>query len=108
MSCGELSPGENNRVVGEALRNELTRIRFRRALDQSFGQRIFDVALNRAPQPAVSSTEVETTTNSALCRKTQEFLNKPLWCFAFRIFCRPFPRHSVADVYVAATESAAR
>ena len=29
--------GEQSRVVGEALRNELTRIRFRRALDQSFG-----------------------------------------------------------------------
>ncbi len=29
--------GEQSRVVGEALRNELTRIRFRRVLDRSFG-----------------------------------------------------------------------
>ena len=29
--------GEQSRVVGEALRNELKRIRFRKALDRSFG-----------------------------------------------------------------------
>jgi hypothetical protein len=29
--------GEQSRVVGEALRNELKRIRFRRALERSFG-----------------------------------------------------------------------
>lgn len=29
--------GEQSRVVGQALRNELARIRFRRALDESFG-----------------------------------------------------------------------
>ena len=29
--------GEQSRVVGEALRNELTRLRFRRAVEGSFG-----------------------------------------------------------------------
>jgi hypothetical protein len=29
--------GEQSRVVGEALRNELTRIKFRQALEKSFG-----------------------------------------------------------------------
>jgi len=29
--------GEQSRVVGEALRNELTRIKFKRALETSFG-----------------------------------------------------------------------
>ena len=29
--------GEQSRVVGEALRNELTRIKFRKSLDASFG-----------------------------------------------------------------------
>jgi len=49
--------GEQSRVVGEALRNELTRIRFRRVLDQSFGtwRRLRHPELARGTRPYVRS-----------------------------------------------------
>jgi len=49
--------GEQSRVVGEALRNELTRIRFRRVLDQSFGtwSRVRHPELARGTRPYVRS-----------------------------------------------------